>query len=250
MRVRRGFTLIELVVSVGIVAVVTTVATMALRGARRQARVIECAHNLRQVWSALSAYAQDHYALLPAGGKTPNRLPIPTAQTLTELLGGRIEQLYCRTYPLRGENLKAWKKACADNALWSAPCIGYLYLAGSRFDGWDVANDALPDDFKCERIESVGQGLAYSADVVWLTDVARCTTNDASGRTRPMNWELTSHPPQRVVLPDPEHPEKRCRSDYRLPDGANVLFEDGHVLFRPFGKLRPRLIKDGKVYYW
>ena len=75
MKERGGFTLIELLVTMAVVATVVTVAAGTLRGARHQARVIECAHNLRQVWSALSAYAQDDYYRLPEGRTNPGRLP-------------------------------------------------------------------------------------------------------------------------------------------------------------------------------
>jgi len=243
-KARRGFTLVELVVVVSILAFLTALAAPVLRGVRRRARVTECAHGLRQVWSALSEYSQDNYFVPPPGETSPRRLPALTAGVLGELLDGRIELLYCRTYPLRGEYLGAWQGAVKSGDASHGPRIGYLYLAGARYEGWDVPNEALPDDFQGARaIDSADNGASGSSETVWMADVAWCTTPDASARNKPGNWALTSHPPQRVV-------KQAGRKDYRLPQGANVLFEGGQVVFRSFQRLRPRLIRQQKVFYW
>jgi prepilin-type N-terminal cleavage/methylation domain-containing protein len=243
-RARRGFTLVELVVVVSILAFLTAMVASVLRGVRHRVRTTECAHGLRQVWTGLSEYAQDNYFFPPPGETSPRRLPALTAGVLAELLDGRIDLLYCRTYPLRAEHLGAWREAVKSGDASHGPRIGYLYLAGARYEGWDVPNEALPDGFRGARaIDSVGNGASGSAETVWMADVAWCTTPDASGRNKARNWALTSHPPQRVV-------KKAGRKDYRLPDGANVLFEGGHVVFRSFQRLRPRLIRQQKVFYW
>jgi prepilin-type N-terminal cleavage/methylation domain-containing protein/prepilin-type processing-associated H-X9-DG protein len=247
MKSRRGVTLLELIVTVAIILLLATLSGALLSGVGSRARLVECRNNMRQVWVALSGYAEENYALLPPGSTTPTQLPSPTARTLADRLGGRIEHLYCRTYPQRSERLKAWQKARSDGQSQHQPYIGYLYLAGSRFENWDVPNEQLPEGFGNDvRIKEVGQGLAYSGDVVWLADVAWCTTPERGGRLKPYNWKLMNHPPQRVVSDE----EKWARLDYRLPEGANVLFEDGHVLFRPLSRLRPRLMKSQGVYYW
>ena len=244
MRSRRGFTLVELLVVVSIVAVLMTLTAAVLQLAKGGARVAECAHNLRQVWSGLSVYAQEHYFFVPKGDTHPDRLPAATAEVFWEILDGQIELLYCRTYPRRAEYLAEWRSAIEAGNTAFRPHIGYLYLAGSRFEAWDVPNEELADDFRgARRIESVGEGVGGCAEAVWMVDFARCTTSAASGRNTPKNWDLASHPPQRVV-------ENAGRSDYRLPDGANVLFEDGHVTFRPFERLRPRLIRTQRVFCW
>jgi len=243
MRRQRGFTLIELLVTVGIIAVIAAVTATALSGARQQVRVAQCTHNLRQAWSALSLYAQDHAYALPAGDIDPRLLPAATADVMRELLDGQIELLYCRAYPSRTEHLDAWREAIAGGNASHGPHIGYVYVAGSHYKGWDVPDAELPAGFGGARIDSVGDGLSYRADTVWMADFARCTTASAAGRQSPQNWDLASHPPQ-------QKEGYGGRKDFQLPDGANVLYEDGRVVFRPLGTLRPRLVKSLRVYFW
>jgi prepilin-type processing-associated H-X9-DG protein len=249
-----GFTLVELLVVVGIMTALVALMAPALWQAKDRAHRAECANGLRQVWAALTAYAQEHSYFLPEGSTTVERLPAPTARCLAGLLDGQIELLYCRTSPQRAENLGAWQGAIRDGDGTHEPWLGYLYLAGARFEGWDVPNDQLPGNFTCGRIDSVGQGVGGTADAVWLADLARCSTTGRSGRQKASNWILTNHPPQRVAddqgREDYRLPDDQEREDFRLPDGANVLFEDGHVTFRVFQKLRPRLLQPPEVHYW
>jgi len=244
MKRQRGMTLVELMAVLGILGLLMTVLVASFQGVRHSARVVECRHNLQQVWFLLRGYAQDNDFRLPEGDTNPDRLPASSAEALRELLDGRIEALYCRTYPLRRDGLGEWEDAIASGKTWHSPSIGYLYLAGSRYENWNVPSEQLPDDFRgTQGIDSVGHQVGSAAGAVWMVDFARCTTPDSVLRQRPWNWDLTSHPPQHVQ-------EKAGREDYRLPDGANVMFEDGHVTFRPFADLRPRLIKNRRVYYW
>jgi len=55
-----GFTLVELLVAVGIIFVLVSILLPALNTAREYARSINCANNLRQVGLALQLYAQDY----------------------------------------------------------------------------------------------------------------------------------------------------------------------------------------------
>jgi len=243
-RANCGFTLLELLVVIVIIAFLFTIAVAAFRGVRDQSRVTECANGLRQMWAGLTMYAQDNYGFVPIGHSDPQQLPAHTAGVFREMLDDQIELLYCRTYPQRSTHLKAWQDAAAAGRPYYSPWIGYLYLAGSRYDGWDVPNDALAEDFRgARRIESVGAGAGNCADTVWMTDLARCSTSAATGRSHAENWKLTNHPPQLVT-------RNPGRMDFRLPDGVNVLFEDGHITFRPFRQLRPRLICRQAVFYW
>ncbi len=68
---RRGFSIIELMVSVAVIAVLLGMLLPSLSGARDTARSAECASNLRQLATAQHAYAtgwKDYYACLLTSG--------------------------------------------------------------------------------------------------------------------------------------------------------------------------------------
>ncbi len=72
-RRRRGgaFTLVELLVVIGIVAVLMGVVLPALAAARVSARKIACLSNLRQLGIAVHSYAEDNRGNVPFGPKAP-----------------------------------------------------------------------------------------------------------------------------------------------------------------------------------
>jgi len=76
MRSRRAFSLVELLVAVGLIAILVSVLLPALGGARRQAHRVTCAARLSQLGQALHLYAFDY------AGKA-----MPLAYTDQEIIG-------------------------------------------------------------------------------------------------------------------------------------------------------------------
>src|SRR3954466_4132151 len=65
MRRNKAFTLVELLVVIGIIALLISILLPALGRARRSANTLKCLSNLRQVGSAFQLYAADFKGTIP-----------------------------------------------------------------------------------------------------------------------------------------------------------------------------------------
>jgi prepilin-type N-terminal cleavage/methylation domain-containing protein len=95
---RHGFTLVELLVVIGVIALLISILMPALNSARSAARLVQCQSNLKQVHNALLIYANVNQGYLPyasskAGFDATKEILTTNASTyleLSQLLGTQI----------------------------------------------------------------------------------------------------------------------------------------------------------------
>src|SRR5687767_4279041 len=78
-RLRLGFTLIELLVVIGIIAILISILLPTIRGVRRQANLVQCSSNMKQIVTAMIMYIQDNK------GRHP-----PAAVEASSAVGGTV----------------------------------------------------------------------------------------------------------------------------------------------------------------
>ena len=93
MRHRNAFTLVELLVVIGIIAVLIAVLMPALNRARMSANLVKCQSNFRQIYSAVVVYVNENGGLLPRSSEVggPSGTFAGTFVELSRLLGTKVE---------------------------------------------------------------------------------------------------------------------------------------------------------------
>src|SRR5437763_15160464 len=101
MRKTRAFTLVELLVVIGIIALLVGILLPALSAARRQANALKCATSLREIGSAFQMYAMENRGYWPVAKTDTNyRITTPTRPP-TDLIQLQYWQSFLAKYVAR-----------------------------------------------------------------------------------------------------------------------------------------------------
>ncbi|HZZ44320.1 MAG TPA: prepilin-type N-terminal cleavage/methylation domain-containing protein [Tepidisphaeraceae bacterium] len=114
-RGRAGFTLVELLVVIGIIALLISILLPALQSARKQANTVKCLSALRQIGNAFEMYANEYKGYWPSA-----RDRVQTAQLSTQHAWTDLIAKYTTSIPLSG-GYQDVAKLRRSSVLWGCP---------------------------------------------------------------------------------------------------------------------------------
>lgn len=224
---KRGFTLLELLVSVSVTVVLASLLLPALASTRQRTDRVQCVDNQRQIILAWSLFANDHRGRLPANGYSP------AGGSLTE---PRWVQGYLNPMVAASD--------LANEELLRNPAYSQLAAYLPRAEVYHCPADR-PKDNVNSALASRIRSYSMNAYVGWASIVQRPLQ---PGYRVFLNWDDMNSPgPARVMVLLDVRAESICWPFYGVNmnsgadaqffaypasyhgGGAQIVFADGHV---------------------
>ena len=250
---REAFTVIELLVIIGIVAVLAMIQVSALAGAQGRTKMTMCSGNVRQLTVAQHLYTGDNKDKLPVlTGSAAWAWDLPW-DVGSRLLSYNLQErtFYCPGTAPRFTDWDNFLNPAAFATLWnfSPPNIhvtGYVFAYSGSTSLITVSNQnttILAEPVKVSSLPSVpALPPPPNSERMLIADATLCSQVGGSYALR-YTYNYTAIPGG-FVKP---HTSPHLRGQF--PEGGNVGFKDGHVAWRKFDDMSPRTV-SGPTFWW
>jgi prepilin-type N-terminal cleavage/methylation domain-containing protein/prepilin-type processing-associated H-X9-DG protein len=226
-RRRAGFTLVELLVVIGIIALLISILLPALGRARKQAKAVNCQSNLKQIGQCISIYLAENKQTFPNGINYDYDYGAPV----------HWQAPYATQYPRPMRTMTPAWFPTADklNNPNASPYVSPVYLQEFLEKGLPAARKPSGTDLgKVNQIWRCPEVVPGSAGALWLTEdyntLYRYNVCFAPGRrATAMKTSARAMLNYDICWPDwapQQYPHFGPKADQAA---INVLYGDGHV---------------------
>ena len=251
---RFGFTLVELLVVIGIIALLISILLPALSKARRSAVKIKCMNNLRSAGQLFFVYAANNNGYLPCGTDRKTTPPdywlwdMPNStRDLMVLNGGLRRMYYCPEFQDQDAN-----------ELWNWPygyaVLGYVFLNDRGYPGPKPEFRSPMQLVHLSYQDRMSPLQPRPIDLTGKTPrLVPAAETELAADAVPAN--ASSDDPLKTVFGGvnggwaSKHQVSHMGSSGK-PEGANVLFMDGHVIFRGLSDIKRRNEVNGPFFWF